>query len=68
MPFLETCRMEERIRMLSDYETGNWNVSSCAAATACVATRSTIGASAETARSALVYRSIACAAPLSASD
>jgi transposase InsO family protein len=27
MPFLETCRMEERIRMLSDYETGNWNVS-----------------------------------------
>jgi transposase InsO family protein len=27
MPFKETCRMEERIRMLSDYETGNWNVS-----------------------------------------
>lgn len=27
MPFAETCRMEERIRMLSDYETGNWSVS-----------------------------------------
>jgi transposase-like protein len=27
MPFTETCRMEERIRMLSDYETGNWSVS-----------------------------------------
>jgi transposase InsO family protein len=27
MPFEETCRMEERIRMLSDYETGNWSVS-----------------------------------------
>ncbi len=27
MPFLETCRMEERVRMLSDYETGNWSVS-----------------------------------------
>src|ERR1700693_4215472 len=27
MPFQETCRMEERIRMLSEYETGNWNVS-----------------------------------------
>ena len=27
MPFTETCRMEERIRMLSDYDTGNWSVS-----------------------------------------
>jgi transposase InsO family protein len=27
MPFAETCRMEERIRMLLDYETGNWGVS-----------------------------------------
>jgi transposase InsO family protein len=27
MPFKETCRMEERIRMLSEYETGNWSVS-----------------------------------------
>jgi transposase InsO family protein len=27
MPFMETCWMEERIRMLSDYETGNWSVS-----------------------------------------
>lgn len=27
MPFLETCRMEERVRMLSDYDTGNWSVS-----------------------------------------
>ena len=27
MPFKETCRMEERIRMLSDYDTGNWSVS-----------------------------------------
>ncbi len=27
MPFMETCRMEERVRMLSDYETGNWSVS-----------------------------------------
>src|SRR5689334_12988553 len=26
MPFMETCRMEERVRMLSDYQTGNWNV------------------------------------------
>jgi transposase InsO family protein len=26
MPFKETCRMEERIRMLSDYESGNWSV------------------------------------------
>jgi transposase InsO family protein len=27
MPFQETCRMEERIRMLSEYDTGNWSVS-----------------------------------------
>src|SRR6516162_6900448 len=27
MPFTETCRMEERVRMLADYDTGNWNVS-----------------------------------------
>ena len=27
MPFEETCRMEQRIRMLSDYESGNWSVS-----------------------------------------
>jgi transposase InsO family protein len=27
MPFLETCRMEERIRMLTDYDAGNWSVS-----------------------------------------
>ena len=27
MPFTETCRMEERIRMLCDYDTGNWSVS-----------------------------------------
>jgi transposase InsO family protein len=27
MPFAETCRMEERVRMLSDYATGNWSVS-----------------------------------------
>jgi transposase InsO family protein len=27
MPFRETCRMEERIRMLSDYDSGNWSVS-----------------------------------------
>jgi transposase InsO family protein len=27
MPFLETCRMEERVRMLSDYESGNFSVS-----------------------------------------
>jgi transposase InsO family protein len=26
MPFLETCRMEERIRMLSDYDTDHWSV------------------------------------------
>src|SRR5262249_7928099 len=26
MPFRETCRMEERIRMLSEYDTGNWSV------------------------------------------
>jgi len=27
MPFIETSRMKERIRMLSDYDTGNWSVS-----------------------------------------
>jgi transposase InsO family protein len=27
MPFRETCRMEERIRMLIEYDTGNWSVS-----------------------------------------
>lgn len=27
MPFMETCRMEERIRMLCDYDTGIWSVS-----------------------------------------
>lgn len=27
MPFTETCRMEERVRMLSDYDTGNWSIS-----------------------------------------
>src|ERR1700676_3211705 len=27
MPFKETCRMEGRVRMLADYDTGNWNVS-----------------------------------------
>lgn len=26
MPFKETCRMEERVRMLSDYDTGVWSV------------------------------------------
>jgi len=26
MPFTETCHMEERIRMLSDYDSGNWSV------------------------------------------
>jgi len=27
MPFKETCRMEERIRMLADYDSGNWSIS-----------------------------------------
>jgi len=27
MPFKETCRMEERVRMLLEYDTGNWSVS-----------------------------------------
>ncbi len=27
MPFMETCRMEERIRMLADHDTGHWSVS-----------------------------------------
>ena len=27
MPFTETCRMEERVRMLADYDAGNWSVS-----------------------------------------
>jgi len=27
MPFTETCRMEERVRMLADYDSGNWSVS-----------------------------------------
>jgi transposase InsO family protein len=26
MPFKETCRMEERVRMLADHDTGNWSV------------------------------------------
>jgi transposase InsO family protein len=26
MPFKEICRMEERVRMLADYDTGNWSV------------------------------------------
>jgi transposase InsO family protein len=26
MPFKETCRMEERIRMLTDWDSGNWSV------------------------------------------
>ena len=26
MAFLETCRMEERVRMLSDYDSGQWSV------------------------------------------
>ena len=26
MPFKETCRMEERVRMLADYDTGYWSV------------------------------------------
>ena len=27
MPFVETCRMEERVRMLAEYDSGNWGVS-----------------------------------------
>jgi hypothetical protein len=27
MPFTETCRMEERVRMLSDFDSGAWSVS-----------------------------------------
>lgn len=27
MPFVETCRMEERVRMLSEFDSGNWSVS-----------------------------------------
>ena len=27
MPFQETCRMEERVRMLSEYDSGHWSVS-----------------------------------------
>jgi transposase InsO family protein len=27
MPFTETCRMQERIRMLWEYDTGNWSIS-----------------------------------------
>ena len=26
MPFMETCRMEERVRMLTDWDSGNWSV------------------------------------------
>ena len=26
MPFLETCRMEERVGMLLEYASGNWSV------------------------------------------
>ena len=27
MPFQETCRVEERVRMLADFDTGQWSVS-----------------------------------------
>lgn len=27
MPFVETCRMDQRVQMLSDYASGNWSVS-----------------------------------------
>ena len=27
MPFVETCRMDERVRMLTDWDSGNWSVS-----------------------------------------
>ena len=27
MPFLETCRMEERVRILLDYDARNWGIS-----------------------------------------
>ena len=26
MPFRESCRMEERVRMLTDWDRGNWGV------------------------------------------
>ena len=27
MPFVETCRMEQRIGMLAEYDAGHWSVS-----------------------------------------
>ncbi|WP_420132924.1 helix-turn-helix domain-containing protein, partial [Rhodopseudomonas sp.] len=27
MPFVEICRMDQRVQMLSDYASGNWSVS-----------------------------------------
>ncbi len=48
MPFLETCRMEERVRMMLDYDTGNGAFRSCASATGSVEMRSMSGAGAET--------------------
>ena len=66
MPFLETCRMEERIRMLSDYETGNWNVSElCRRYGVC---RDTFYDWRKRRDSGDPHWFIACAAPLSASD
>lgn len=31
MPFKETCRMEQRVRMLAEYDTGNWSVTALCA-------------------------------------
>jgi transposase InsO family protein len=36
MPFVETCRVEQRVRMLADYDTGNWSVTElCARSQVC---------------------------------
>lgn len=31
MPFMETCRMEQRVQMLADYDTGHWSVTALCA-------------------------------------
>ena len=43
MPFRETCLMEERIRMLSDYDTGNWSVTELCRRYGCAGTPFTNG-------------------------
>ena len=65
MPFKETCRVEERVRMLSDYETGNWSVSDLVVDTGFAAIRFTNGVNDERAASRIglwIVRTLHCIA------